>query len=107
MDSLRIYNKIDSLRKDKGLSKNSLCVQAGVSSNTFYNWQTRATMPTFEVVEALCDILQISVPQLLSDEPLDDLPEEHKKLLSEWSTLNRSQKELIMNMMKSLRSVKI
>lgn len=104
MDSLKLYNKIDNLRKDKNWTINYLSTQAGVSHNTLYTWRKRETMPSFEVLEALCDALKISLAQLFSDEGYaDELTEENKKLLENWSTLNRKQKELVMNMIISLR----
>ncbi|MDR3293931.1 MAG: hypothetical protein LBT20_07520 [Clostridiales bacterium] len=63
-------------------------------------------MPFFEVLEALCDALQISFVQLFSESKESELPEEHKKVLEYWSTLNRGQKDLILNMMISLRGTK-
>ncbi|MDR3216525.1 MAG: helix-turn-helix domain-containing protein [Clostridiaceae bacterium] len=103
MESLEIYAKIDSLRKHKGWTTNYLSKQAGVSHNTLYMWRTRQTMPTFEVVEALCDALQISLVQLFGDESAAGMTTEQKRVLEYWSTLNREQKDLIINMMVSLR----
>ena len=104
MESQEIYQKIDRLRKDKGWTTHHLSVQAGVSHNTLYRWQNRHSMPSFEVLEALCDTLQISLAQLFSsDGNSDELPEENKRLLEYWSTLNRKQKELVMNLITSLR----
>jgi len=107
MESLEIYGKVDRLRKDKGWSINYLSTQAGVSHNTLYTWRTRQTMPSIEVLQALCDALQISIVQLFSTaEEAAELPQEHKRLLENWSTLDRKQKELVMNLIISIRGSK-
>ena len=103
MESLELYNKIDRLRKDKGWSQYYLSAQAGVSHNTLYGWRTRQTMPTFDVLEALCDALQISLVQLFSNGEHEELPEDNKRLLEYWSTLNRKQKQLVMDLITTLR----
>ena len=107
MESQEIYSKIDRLRKHKGWTTHYLSTQAGVSHNTLYKWQNRQSMPTFEVLEALCDALQILLAQLFSsDGNSDELPEENKRLLEYWSTLTRKQKDVVMNMITSLRGNK-
>ena len=104
MESLEIFDKIDRLRKDKGWTQNHLSTQAGISHSTLHNWKSRQTMPSFEVLEALCDALQISLSQLFSsDGSADELPEENKRLLEYWSTLNRKQKGLVMDLIVTLR----
>lgn len=107
MESLKIYEKIDRLRKDKGWSLNYLSTQAGISHSTMHSWKARQTMPSVDVLEGLCDALQISLPQLFSDDGYsEEMPEENKRLLEYWSTLNRSEKELIMNTIIAIRSKK-
>jgi len=105
MEAQEIYDKIDRLRKDKGWTTHYLSTQAGVSHNTLYKWRNRKTMPTVEVLEALCDTLQISLSQLFgnNDDSANELPEENKRLLEYWSTLNRKQKQIVMDMIVSLR----
>jgi len=106
MDSQEIYGKIDRLRINKGWTANYLSTQAGVSHNTLYTWRMRQTMPSFEVLEALCNELQISLAQLFSsDGCTDGLPEENKRLLEYWSTLSRKQKDVVMSMIIALREV--
>jgi transcriptional regulator with XRE-family HTH domain len=107
LESQDIFNKIDRLRQDKGWTTHYLSKQAGISHNTLYKWRNRLTMPSTEVLEALCDALQISLAQLFcGDEYADELPEENKKLLEYWSTLSRRQKQVIWDMIISLRGSK-
>ncbi|MDR0696770.1 MAG: helix-turn-helix transcriptional regulator [Christensenellaceae bacterium] len=67
MDSMKIYNKLDRLKKDKGWSLNFLSAQAGISHSTLHSWKARHTMQSLEVLEGLCDALQISLAQLFGD----------------------------------------
>ena len=107
MDSQELFGKVDRLRQAKGWNMYQLSLQAGVSHNTLYKWRNRNTKPTVDVLEAICDAFQISLAQLFSnDTSADELPAENKKLLEYWSTLNRRQKQVIWDMLDTLRNGK-
>ena len=101
MDSLEILDKVDRLRKQKGMSVYRLTIEAGVSHNTLNAWRKRQTMPSFGVLEALCNALNISMTVLFieNDIELNALSEETKKMISIWETLDRSQKSAVMNLL--------
>lgn len=102
MDTYRVFEKIERLRNDKGLTIYHLCKEAGISHSTFNNWKNRKTLPSLEVLEKLCEVLQISTPELLFDLNVLDLSSEQKRLLELYSALNREQKNLIFLTIQSL-----
>lgn len=105
MNSLDILDKIDEIRKQKGLSVYRLTKEALVSHNTLNAWRKRQTMPSFGVLEALCDAMDISMAVLFleSDVALNELSAETKKMLSVWETLNQTQKKAVMNLLLSFQ----
>lgn len=102
MESDKVFEKIDALRRDKGWTIYYMCRQAAVSHSTFNNWRNRKTLPKLEVLNKLCEVLQISLPELLFDSDALNLSEEQQRLLNMFSILNREQKDLIFATMKNL-----
>lgn len=102
MNTLMIYDKVERLRKDKNLTIYALSNQAGISHSTLYSWHSRKTMPTLDVLEKICDALNITLSELLFDSNANELSEEQQRVLEMFSQLTREQKELIQNTMKNM-----
>ena len=103
MNSRALYNKIDRLRREKDLTVNKLSDLAGISHSTLNAWKVRGTIPKLEVLEGLCDALNISLIYLLTDIDVEHLSGEQMAVLEIWDQLNLRQRESIMQMMKTLR----
>lgn len=101
MNSEEIYEKIEALRKAKGMTIYTLSQEAQLSHSTFYSWKKRKTMPTLEVLEKIAGALGISPARLLFNLEADELTEEQKKVMGLWSLLNREQKDAVLAMLKS------
>lgn len=54
LSSREIYNRVEKLRKEKGLSINELSTAAGISHSTLNSWKIRGTMPKLEVLDGIC-----------------------------------------------------
>lgn len=106
MNSLEILDKVDKLRKQKGFSVYRLTKEAGISHNTLNSWRKRQTMPSFAVLEAICDTLGVSISILLMDSSTahSDLTSETKRMLELWYMLNRSQKITFINLLTTFLS---
>jgi len=97
-----IYNKIERLRKDKGLTVYALSKEAGISHSMFYSWRSRKTMPSIETLEQISGALGISLCKLLFDFETNELSEEQKRIMELWMVLNREQKEAAFVMLKTM-----
>lgn len=106
METDKVFEKIDRLRCDKNWTIYYLCKQAGISHSTFNNWRKRKTLPKLEVLSKLCEVLQISLPELLFDLDTLDLSTEQKRIIEMFSALNREQKDLIILTMENLLNAK-
>ena len=53
LTSKDIYDRIERLRIEKGLTVAKLNLLAGISHSTLSSWKQRGTMPTIEVLESL------------------------------------------------------
>ena len=103
IDSMSIFEKVDNLRIKKGLSSNKLCTKAGISHGTLNAWKTRQTMPTLDVLEWICDALEIHLATLLFDIDTDDLTGEEIDLLSAFRKLSEEQKHAAVQMIKAMQ----
>lgn len=102
MDYMTLYQKIDEYRKAKGLSVARLSYEAGISHNTLFNWREKGHAPSLPVLEGLCDALGVSLSELLSETPTDDLSENEKQLLTLWACLTNKQKQAVLQLLNSM-----
>lgn len=104
LNSVELYNKIDNLRINKGLSIYAMAKDAGVSCATIYKWRDRKSSPSLYLIESLCDVLEIHIANLFIDEKdLIYLQDDEKELFNEWKLLRRDQKSVVLGLIKSLR----
>ena len=89
-DSKALYEKIDAMRKEKGLSINGLAQEAGISAMALYHWRERRSSPTLSVLDALCSALGTTLINFLMDE--NDISE-NEELISVWNRLSREQQK--------------
>lgn len=103
LDSKEIYDKVDSLRLEKGWTIYELAKKACVAPTTIYNWRDRLSSPTLSLLEAVCSAFEITVIDfLLNEDELMALTEEQKEVMRLWNTLSSEQKKSIINLMKSM-----
>lgn len=103
LNGKEIYDKVDTLRLEKGWSIYELAMKAGVAPTTIYNWRDRLSSPTLSLLDAVCFAFGISVIDfLLNGDDLMSLTEEQKEVLRLWNTLSSEQKKSIINLMKSM-----
>ena len=72
MDQIKTGKFIASLRKEKKLTQVSLANRLGISDKTVSKWERGAGLPDVSLMLPLCDILEISVNELLIGERLTD-----------------------------------
>ena len=70
MDQIKIGKFIAEMRKEQNLTQIDLAEKLGISNKTVSKWECGNGMPDYAVMEALCDILEIKVNELLSGERL-------------------------------------
>ena len=66
MDQEKIGRFIASLRKEKGLTQAQLAERLGISDRAVSKWETGRSMPDSSIMLELCDILGITVNDLLT-----------------------------------------
>ena len=71
MDQLKIGKFIADCRKRKNLTQMQLAEKLGITDKAVSKWERGVAMPDTLIMLELCDILGISVNELLSGEKID------------------------------------
>lgn len=70
MEQQKIGKFIAECRKEKGLTQVQLVEQLGITNRAVSKWENAKSMPDVSVMTSLCEILDISVNELLSGEKI-------------------------------------
>ena len=89
-----ILQKLDKLRKEKGISIFKLTELAGLSENTIYNWYNKGSQPSLEALQAVCDVLNISLSCFFAENINESISAQEEELLGLFRNLTSEQKEL-------------
>ena len=103
LTSKQLYEKVEKLRKEKGLTINKLSALAGISHSTLNSWKIRGTMPKLDVLDSICYVLGIPVVALLSDIDEDQLSGDEIEMLALWRTIDKEQKKAVITMIKAMK----
>lgn len=72
LDYVKIGNFIAGKRKERGLTQKQLSEQLAISDKTVSKWETGRSAPDNSIMLELCQILGISVNELLSGEEISE-----------------------------------
>lgn len=70
MNQEKIGKFIAACRKEKKITQSELSEQLGVTDRSVSNWETGKNMPDLSLFKPLCEILDITINELLSGEKL-------------------------------------
>lgn len=102
LSSKELYEKVDALRREKGITQNKLSELAGISHGTLHSWKSRGTMPKFEVIDGICDALGVSPVCLLYGTDFDNLSTDEMELIIRWRGLSAEQKKAFLALFKTI-----
>ena len=66
MDQMKIGKFIASCRKEQGVTQAVLAEKLGISDRAISKWETGKSMPASGIMLDLCELLKITVNELLS-----------------------------------------
>lgn len=108
MEQQKIGKFIHDLRKEKELTQKQLADQVGVSDKTISKWETGRGIPDTAIMNELCQVLGISINELLSGERLSvdnyngKAEENMVNLLKDTEKQNEKQKWSMVNIVLNL-----
>ena len=68
MNQTGIGGYIAHKRKEQNLTQEQLAQQLGVSNKTISKWENGKCMPDYSIIQKLCDVIHVSLPELMDGE---------------------------------------
>ena len=72
MDQVKTGQFIKTMRKEKNFTQREIAERLNISEKTVSKWETGNGLPEVSLMLPLCELLGISVNELLSGERLDE-----------------------------------
>ena len=109
MDQLKIGKFIAECRKQKNLTQMQLAEKLGITDKAISKWERSIAMPDTSIMLELCDILGISVNELLSGEKIsmENNNQKNEQLLLEMAKELEKKSKTIWNAMWTIMTVSI
>ena len=109
MDQLKIGKLIADCRKEKGLTQMQLAEKLGITDKAISKWERGIAMPDTSIMLELCDILGISVNELLSGEKIsmENNNQKNEQLLLDMAKELEKKNKTIWNAMWTIMTVSI
>ena len=100
MDQIKIGKFISGRRKEQGLTQRQLAEKLAVSDKTISKWECGNGLPEVSLMLPLCEVLSISVNELLCGERIvnDDYKQKAEdKMMELIKERNENKKKLILS----------
>ena len=68
MNQTAIGSYIARKRREQNLTQEQLAQQLGVSNKTISKWENGTCMPDYSIIQKLCDVLHVTLPELMDGE---------------------------------------
>ena len=68
MNQTTIGSYIARKRREQNLTQEQLAQQLGVSNKTISKWENGKCMPDYSIIQKLCDVIHVSLPELMDGE---------------------------------------
>ena len=96
-----ILGRIKQLKDERGWSNYRLAKKSDVSQGTINNLFRLNNQPTIPTLEAICKGFGISLTQFFAEgNEAVVLSEEQREMLELWDTLNKEQKDALLELLK-------
>ena len=94
MNQEKIGKFILECRKNKKLTQSELAEKLGVTDKSVSNWENGRNMPDFSLFKSLCEVLEISINELISGEKIDKKEYQDKFEENVLNTIDYTQKQI-------------
>ena len=94
MDQEKIGKFIAECRKAKKITQSELAEQLGVTDRSISNWENGKNMPDLSLFKPLCEILEITINELLSGEKINKSKYQEKFEENIVNTINYTNKKI-------------
>ena len=96
-------NRIKELMDEHGWTIYELSKRSGLAQTTISNMWKRNSEPTIPSLRALCNGFGITLSQFFAEGDMVELTPEQRKFFIRWAALSADQKEMLMNLVNSMK----
>ena len=97
MDQNKIGAFISQLRKEKNMTQKDLAEKLGVTDRAISKWENGRGMPEVSLMKPLCDVLGITINELLSAERIEQKDYQEKSEFNFLNTIDYTEKKIKKN----------
>lgn len=97
-----VLKRLNQLLSARGWSGYRLMKESGLSASTISNIFSRKSIPSIPTLTTICDAMGITLAQFFNEGTQVPLSEEQIELVEQWSCLKPRQRELIVELMKTM-----
>lgn len=99
-----MIDRIDSLLKQRGEKRVSLCESIGLAKNAISLWASRGTVPAADIVLKIAKYFDVSIEWLLTGTEKEGLTQKQRELIRNYETLSERDKKIVDNLIATLLS---
>lgn len=96
-------SRIKELMDERGWTIYELSKRSGLAQTTISNMWKRNTEPTIPSLRQLCDAFGITLSQFFAEGDMVELTPEQKVFFMRWAALSAEQKDMLMNLVNSMK----
>ena len=96
---MKVLEKIETLRKEKGWSINYLAMESGLTQSTLNNLYSRNTEPKISTLRAICGAFGITLSEFFKEEE----NENEDELVRRVKYLSPENKKALLQLVKNLK----
>ena len=99
-----VCERIRFYRKKKGLEQKQLAQLLGITGNAVTNWENGRSRPDIQTLPRLCDILNVSLYELLGlPDPYVQYTPDEQNLITDYRALSEAHQKFVQKMVSDLR----
>jgi len=96
-------SRIKELMEERGWTIYELSKRSGLAQTTISNMWKRNTEPTIPSLRQLCNAFGITLSQFFAEGDMVELSPEQRAFFTRWAALSAEQKEMLMNLVSSMK----
>ncbi len=96
------HERLHQLLQERGWTEYRLSVECGLGQATIGNIFRRNTVPTIATLETICKGFNITLSQFFTEHDIVEMSPDMKELFDEWVFLKPSQKQAVLQLLKSM-----
>lgn len=106
MDKKEFLQRLEVLRKYKNWSKCRLNDEAGLPTDTIYQWDKSVDLPTVKSIEAVCRAFHITLSQFFMEQEKLEQEFLNREIYNQIQELTDSEKQFVLSVIENIKKLR-